>query len=54
MEMERSAADRVQAQIQQAMDRNAANSGAWWGDSVWKTARNKEQWDGAGVVAQRE
>jgi hypothetical protein len=54
LEMEKGAADRVQAQIKQATDRNSANAGSWWGDSVWKTARNKEEWGGAGVIAQRE
>jgi hypothetical protein len=26
----------------------------WWGDNVWKTKRNQEQWGGAGTVATRE
>ena len=25
----------------------------WWGDGYWKTARNKDQWGGAGTVAQK-
>ena len=25
----------------------------WWGDSVWKTTRNKDQWGGAGTIAQK-
>jgi hypothetical protein len=54
LEMEKSAATRVQAQVKQAADQKAANDGAWWGDSVWKTARNKQDWGGAGVLAQRE
>lgn len=54
LEMEKSSANRVQAQIKQAAERKAANDGAWWGDSVWKTARNKQDWGGAGVMAQRE
>lgn len=27
---------------------------AWWGDTVWKTSRNKDQWGGAGTVASRQ
>jgi hypothetical protein len=26
----------------------------WWGDTIWKTTRNKDQWGGAGTVASRE
>lgn len=29
-----------------------ANSN-WWGDGYWKTTRNKDQWGGAGTVAQK-
>ena len=54
VEMQKVAADRVQAQVKQAADWKAANAGSWWGDSVWKTQRNKEDWGGAGVIAQRE
>jgi hypothetical protein len=54
MEMEKVPADRVAAQVKQATDRKAANAGSWWGDSMWKTNRNKEEWGGAGVMAQRE
>jgi hypothetical protein len=54
IEMDKAAADRVQAQVQQTADKIAANQGAWWGDSVWKTQRNKDQWSGSGVVASRE
>ncbi|HEY2846017.1 MAG TPA: hypothetical protein VGJ09_20310 [Bryobacteraceae bacterium] len=25
----------------------------WWGDSYWRTTRNKESWDGAGTIAQK-
>jgi hypothetical protein len=25
----------------------------WWGDGYWKTTRNKDQWGGAGTVAQK-
>jgi len=25
----------------------------WWGDHVWKTLRNKDQWGGAGTIAQK-
>jgi hypothetical protein len=54
LEMEKAVADRLQAQVKQETDRNAANAGSWWGDSVWKTSRNKADWGGAGVIAQRE
>ncbi len=54
LEMEKAAAERLEAHVKQASDRNAANAGAWWGDSVWKTQRNKSDWGGAGVIAQRE
>jgi hypothetical protein len=54
LEMEKAAADRVEAQVKQAMDKNAANAGSWWGDSIWKTERNKSEWGGAGVMAQRK
>jgi len=54
LEMDKASADRLQAHVKQATDRNAANAGAWWGDAVWKTDRNKDQWGGAGVMAQRE
>lgn len=54
LEMEKAAAARVQAQVKQATDKTAANNGSWWGDSVWKTQRNKTEWGGAGVIAQRE
>jgi hypothetical protein len=54
IEMDKAAADRVQAQVQQAADKIAANRGDWWGDSVWKTKRNKDEWAGSGVIASRE
>ncbi len=54
LEIQKATADRVLANVEQAAARNAANSGAWWGDSVWKTQRNKDQWGGSGAVAQRE
>jgi hypothetical protein len=54
IEMGKSDADRVQAQIQQVADKMSASQGNWWGDSVWKTNRNKDQWAGSGVVASRE
>lgn len=25
----------------------------WWGDDYWKTTRNKDQWGGAGAIAQK-
>ncbi len=54
IEMDKAAADRVQAQVKQVADKLEANKGTWWGDSVWKTARNKDQWAGSGVMASRE
>jgi len=54
MEMEKSLSDRMLGSIERAAERNAANAGAWWGDGVWKTKRNKDQWGGLGTVAQRE
>jgi hypothetical protein len=54
IEMEKKTADRVQVNIERAAQRKASDAGAWWGDSLWKTSRNKDQWGGAGVVAQRE
>lgn len=54
LEMEKASAERLQAQVKQVADKAAANNGSWWGDSVWKTQRNKTEWGGAGVIAQRE
>ena len=54
IEMQKSTADWVVANVERAAARNAANGGSWWGDSYWKTKRNKDQWGGAGPVAQRE
>lgn len=54
LEMEKAAAARLQAQVKQVTDKSAANNGSWWGDSVWKTQRNKTEWGGSGVIAQRE
>ena len=25
----------------------------WWGDGYWKTTRNKDQWGGAGTIAEK-
>jgi hypothetical protein len=52
--MEKKVADHLQANVELASERKAADAGAWWGDSIWKTKRNKDQWGGSGVVAQRE
>ena len=54
IETDKHTADRVEAQIQQVSEQIAANQGNWWGDSVWKTERNKGQWSGSGVYASRE
>ena len=39
------------AKIQSHSGKVADNS--WWGDSYWKTTRNKDQWGGAGTLAQK-
>ncbi len=54
IETDKGTADRVEAQVQQVADKISANQGNWWGDSVWKTNRNKDQWAGSGVIASRE
>ena len=51
IEMSRAAADGVLATIERHSAK-VANTG-WWGDSVWKTSRNRDSWGGAGTVAQK-
>ena len=49
LELSKVAADGVLATIERRNAKVANND--WWGDSVWKTNRNKDQWGGAGTVA---
>jgi hypothetical protein len=51
LEMSKTSADGVLATIERHSGK-VANSG-WWGDSYWKTTRNKDTWGGAGTVAQK-
>lgn len=51
LEMPKASADSVLATIQRHSAK-VADTG-WWGDSVWKTNRNRDTWGGAGTVAQK-
>jgi len=51
LEMSKASADSVLATIERHSPK-VANS-TWWGDSIWKTNRNRESWGGAGTVAQK-
>ena len=51
LEMSKASADSVLATIEQRSPK-VANTG-WWGDNVWKTSRNRDNWGGAGTVAQK-
>jgi hypothetical protein len=51
IEMSKVSADGVLATIERHSAK-VANTG-WWGDSYWKTNRNKDSWGGAGTVAQK-
>lgn len=51
LEMSKTSADGVLATIERHSAK-VANSG-WWGDTYWKTTRNKDTWGGAGTVAQK-
>jgi len=51
IEMSSVAADSLLATIERH-NAKVANNG-WWGDTYWKTIRNKDQWGGAGTVAQK-
>jgi hypothetical protein len=52
LEMDRAIAERVLARLEDATVEPAER--AWWGDSIWKTKRNQDQWGGTGTVATRE
>lgn len=54
LETDKKTADRVQANLKLAAQKRANDHGAWWGDEVWKTNRNKSEWGGAGAIASRE
>ena len=51
IELSKVAADNLLATIERHSGKVADNN--WWGDSTWKTTRNKDQWGGAGTVAQK-
>jgi hypothetical protein len=51
LEMSKTSADSVLATIERHSAK-VANAG-WWGDSIWKTTRNRDTWGGAGTVAQK-
>ena len=53
IEAEQSVAENVVAAIESHTAQAAQKTG-WWGDAMWKTTRNKDQWGGAGTVASRE
>jgi hypothetical protein len=51
LEMSKASAESVLATIERHSPK-VANAG-WWGDSIWKTTRNRDTWGGAGAVAQK-
>jgi hypothetical protein len=51
LELSRTSADSVLATIERHSAKVADND--WWGERVWKTTRNKDNWGGAGTVAQK-
>ena len=51
IELPRAAADGLFATIERHSGKVANDN--WWGDATWKTTRNKDQWGGAGTVAQK-
>jgi hypothetical protein len=51
IEMSRASADGVLATIERHSAKVA--NGDWWGDSYWKTSRNRDTWGGAATVAQK-
>ena len=51
IEMSKTSADSVLATIG-SHSAKVANTG-WWGDTYWKTNRNRDSWGGAGTVAQK-
>ena len=51
IELSKPAATDLMAKIQRHNGKVADSN--WWGDDYWKTTRNKDQWGGAGTVAQK-
>jgi hypothetical protein len=51
LEMSKASADSVLATIERHSGKVADTT--WWGDSYWKTTRNRDTWGGAGTVAQK-
>jgi hypothetical protein len=51
IELSRVAADSLLATIERRSGKVANDN--WWGDKTWKTTRNKDEWGGAGTVAQK-
>jgi len=51
IELPKTTATSLYAKISRRSGQVADNS--WWGDGYWKTTRNKDQWGGAGTVAQK-
>ncbi|MEO8100143.1 MAG: hypothetical protein ABI811_20755 [Acidobacteriota bacterium] len=52
--MQKSSADNVMAAWDTENELRSKARGDWWGDGIWKTTRNKDQWGGSGQVAARE
>jgi hypothetical protein len=53
IEMAKPVAEKLAARLKKADERKAAANGAWWGDQLWKTPRNEDQWKQASEVAER-
>jgi len=51
IEMSKVSADGVLATIERHSAKVANTK--WWGDDYWKTTRNRDNWGGAGTVAQK-
>jgi len=51
IELSKPAASGLLATIERRSGHVANNT--WWGDSYWKTTRNKDNWGGAGTIAQK-
>jgi len=50
LELSKSAANDLQNAID-TYRRTVSND--WWGDKLWKTSRNKDQWSGSATLAQK-
>jgi len=51
IELSKPAASGLLATIERRSGHVANNT--WWGDSYWKTTRNKDNWGGAGTIAHK-